>query len=100
MPLFEVTVHHCTAGDLAQAAHTHQLPRREDITLNLDLAQSGLGSESCGPGVLPHYLLEEETYRYRLRLRPLAGPEESPAELSRRVLRSTFSSTKVQEEFE
>jgi hypothetical protein len=94
MPLFEVSAHHCTARDLAHAAHTHQLPRRDDITLNVDLAQSGLGSESCGPGILPHYLLEARTYRYRLRLRPLSGSEESPAELSRQVFVSSFLSTK------
>jgi hypothetical protein len=99
-PLFEVSAHRCTARDLALAAHTHQLRRRDEITLNLDLAQSGLGSESCGPGVLPEYRLEAEAYRYRLRLRPLSGPEESPAELSRQVFGSPFSSTNAQEDSE
>jgi hypothetical protein len=56
------------------------------------LAQSGLGSESCGPGVLPQYRLEAQRYSYRLRLRPLSGTGESPEELSKQVLPS-FEST-------
>jgi beta-galactosidase len=93
MPLLEVGVHHYTDRDLAQAAHAHQLPRRDDITLHLDLAQSGLGSESCGPGVLPHYRLEAKEYSYRLRLRPLSGPRESTAELSKWVPNSIYEYT-------
>jgi beta-galactosidase len=85
-PTLNVSAHHYTAQDLARAGHTHELVPREDITLNLDMAQSGLGSESCGPGVLPQYRLEAPQYNYRLRLRPLAGRGESPVELSKQVL--------------
>ncbi len=84
--LFEVSAHHFTARDLADAKHTHELERRDDVTLNLDLAQSGLGSESCGPGVLPQYRLEAREYGYCLRLKPLSGHGSSPAELSRQTL--------------
>ena len=97
MPLLQVSAHHYSAMDLAQASHTHQLTRRDDITLNLDLAQSGLGSESCGPGVLPHYRLEARKYHYRLRLTPLSGSGESPMKLSGRVLSVPASSINAQE---
>jgi hypothetical protein len=70
--LFNVSAHHFTTEDLAQARHTYELRRREDITLNLDDAQSGLGNASCGPGVLPHYLLEPREVRFSLRLRPFS----------------------------
>ncbi len=69
LPLLNVSAHHFTTQDLTQAQHTYDLKRREDITLNLDLAQCGLGNASCGPGVLPQYLLEPQTYRYKLQLR-------------------------------
>lgn len=71
MPLLEVSAHPFTAHDLAKADHTFELERRPTVTLNLDLAQSGLGSEACGPGVLPPYQLTASGYRYCLRLRPL-----------------------------
>jgi beta-galactosidase len=83
MPLLNVSARHYTARDLAAARHTHELRRRDDIILNLDYAQSGLGSESCGPGVLPAYRLERQAYRYQLRLRPLAGHDDSPIDLSK-----------------
>jgi len=58
MDLFNVSAHHFTTEDLTRATHVHELKRRDDITLNLDYAQSGLGNESCGPGVLSQYLLD------------------------------------------
>lgn len=70
-PLLNVSAQHLTAHDLAAAAHTFELPRREEITLNLDAAQAGVGSEACGPGVLPAYELTARVYRWRMLLRPL-----------------------------
>ncbi len=69
-PVLEVSAHHYTTEDLTVATHTYELERREDITLNLDYAQSGLGSASCGPGRLEQYQLRPQELRYRLRLRP------------------------------
>jgi beta-galactosidase len=86
LPHLEVSAHPFTAQDLAAAQHTHELRPRDEITLNLDLAQAGLGSEACGPAVLPAYRLEEREYCYRLRLRPLAGQAESPIELAKQAL--------------
>ena len=91
-PLLNVSAHQYTARDLAQARHAHELTPREEIILNLDLAQSGLGSESCGPGVLPKYRLADRRYSYRLRLRPLSGTGALPAELSKQAL-PIFEST-------
>ncbi|MDT7696830.1 MAG: beta-galactosidase, partial [Pseudonocardiales bacterium] len=39
------------------ATHTVDLRPGELVELSLDLAQHGLGTASCGPGVLPHYEL-------------------------------------------
>ncbi len=86
MPLLNVSAHHFTTEDLTKARHTYELKRREDITLNLDYAQSGLGNASCGPGVLPQYLLEAREYRFSLRLRPLSPRQASPVELSKQVI--------------
>ena len=85
-PVLNFSAHQYTAHDLARARHAHELTPREEIILNLDLAQSGLGSESCGPGVLPQYRLEERRYSYWLRLKPLSGAGESPMDLSKQVL--------------
>lgn len=39
------------------------------MTLNVDLAQAGLGSEPFANTVLPEFVLDEPQYRHRYRLR-------------------------------
>ncbi|MBN2500275.1 MAG: DUF4981 domain-containing protein [Anaerolineales bacterium] len=84
MPLLNVSAHHFTAHDLTAAKHTYELVRRPEITLNLDLAQCGLGSASCGPGVLPQYILEPDSYHFQMRLRPLAPGNDPVVESKQR----------------
>jgi len=86
MELLNVSAHHFTTEDLTQATHTYELRRREDITLNLDYKQSGLGNASCGPGVLEQYLLEPQEIRYGVRLIPFSEKVASPMELSKQVV--------------
>jgi beta-galactosidase/beta-glucuronidase len=83
MPLLNVSAHHFTAEDLTAAAHTHELKRREEITLHLDQRQSGLGGASCGPGTLPQYLIQPEEVRWSVRLRGISGEMASPATLAK-----------------
>jgi beta-galactosidase len=83
MPLLNASAHHFTTEDLTQAAHTYELTWQDDVTLNLDYAQSGLGNESCGPGVLPQYLLEPREVHFRLRLRPFSNKDGSPVTLAK-----------------
>jgi beta-galactosidase len=71
--LLNVSAHHFTAEDLTAARHTFELKQRDEITLNIDYAQCGLGNASCGPGVLPNYLLPPQPYTFHLRLTPLDG---------------------------
>ncbi len=56
-PVFDLTVRRWTTEDLDAARHTNELTPRDRIFVNLDLAQNGIGSASCGPGVLPQYRL-------------------------------------------
>jgi beta-galactosidase len=68
--LLEVSAHHFTPEDLAAARHPHELSPRPETILNLDYAQSGLGSASCGPGRLEKYCLQPAEIRYCIRLQP------------------------------
>jgi beta-galactosidase len=85
-PWLNVSVHHFTTQDLTEAKHTYELKRRDEVTLNLDYAQGGLGNGSCGPGVLPQYLLEPREVRFSLRLRPFSMQTSSPVQLSKQML--------------
>jgi beta-galactosidase/beta-glucuronidase len=79
----EVSAHHYTAEDFTAARHTHELKRREEIILNLDARQSGLGGASCGPGRLPQYLVLPEETRFVIRLVPLLPDGPGPVALSK-----------------
>lgn len=68
---FDFSAHHYTAQDLTAASHTHTLPWRDEVILNLDATQGGLGNGSCGPGVLSQYVLTPGEHRLRVTLYPL-----------------------------
>ena len=52
-PTFDLTARRWTTEELDAARHTTDLVAGEHIHLNLDLAQNGVGTAACGPGVLP-----------------------------------------------
>ena len=83
-PWLSVSVHHFTTEDLTSARHTYELKRRDEITVNLDYAQSGLGSASCGPGRLEKYKVKPEETRFMVRLRPFTAADGPLVELSKK----------------
>jgi beta-galactosidase len=46
---------HFAPADLFAATHTTDLSPRQEVLVNLDVAQRGLGTGSCGPGTLERY---------------------------------------------
>ncbi len=70
-PHIEVTARRWTSEDLAAATHTPELVPRDRVWINLDHAQQGIGTASCGPGVLPQHRLEAVPTTFVLRLSPL-----------------------------
>ena len=85
-PLLAVSVHHFTTADLTAAEHTFELQPRPETVLHLDYTQGGLGSQSCGPGPLPPYLLQPSEVRFAVRLTPFSSEAVSPLTLSRQAL--------------
>jgi beta-galactosidase/evolved beta-galactosidase subunit alpha len=85
-PALDFSAHRFTTADIDQAQHTHELTPRPTITLHLDYRQNGLGSASCGPGVLPSYQLHAEPFSFRVSFRPLVPGGASAQELGRQAL--------------
>jgi hypothetical protein len=57
---------------LESAAHTHELPRSADITVNLDDRQMGVGGDnSWGAQPHPEYTLPSQPYSYSYTIRPI-----------------------------
>jgi beta-galactosidase len=77
-PTFDLTARPWTSEQLDAARHPTDLHPGDRVWVNLDLAQQGIGSASCGPGVLPAYRLDPAPASFTVRLYP------APAEPSRR----------------
>lgn len=74
---FCFSVWNCTQTDLAEAQHIHELPRRDWVTLNIDLVQKGVGGDVPAGGS-PHveYLLPGgQKLSYNFCLKPVGFPE-------------------------
>ena len=61
---FEFGASHYTNEDLFKAFHTIELVERKETFVTIDLAQRGLGTNSCGPATLPEYCLEPGEYNF------------------------------------
>jgi hypothetical protein len=82
----EFSALHYTVDELTRARHTYELAACPQIICNIDYAQSGLGSASCGPGRLEKYQLPAQPVHFTIRLRPFATATETPNLLSKQVL--------------
>jgi beta-galactosidase len=56
-PTLGFTARRWTTEDLDAARHAGELVARDRIWVTLDLAQTGVGTASCGPEALPQYVL-------------------------------------------
>ncbi|HEY0186349.1 MAG TPA: glycoside hydrolase family 2 TIM barrel-domain containing protein [Cellulomonas sp.] len=67
-PGLAVTVLPLDRADLAAARHAHEVRADGRSHVSLDLGQSGVGTATCGPGVLPRYVLHARPASVRLLL--------------------------------
>jgi beta-galactosidase len=65
----EFSVSRYRAEDLAAARHTIELRARDEINLNLDYKNRGLGTGACGPDTLPQYRIRAGTHVFGWTLR-------------------------------
>lgn len=52
---FSFNLSHYTQEELTEKKHRHELTKADDTVLCVDLAQSGVGSRSCGPELMDKY---------------------------------------------
>jgi beta-galactosidase len=67
---FEFSVYPYTDANLDAANHINELRQEERLTVHLDAVQSGVGTATCGPGVLPAYRVPLVTQRFTFSIRP------------------------------
>lgn len=63
--------------ELTDTRHNYELPEISHTWICADYRQSGVGSNSCGPELLPQYRLAEKEFTFQLKIIPLMGEETS-----------------------
>ena len=76
---------HYTPMDLEKANHPYELTKRKETILTIDMAHSGLGGGSCGPGPMERYLLNTKKATFNYSIRPWESHLGSKAEYARKV---------------
>jgi len=61
---FDFSASHYDPEQVWKAFHLNELERRDVIFLNIDIAQRGLGTATCGPDTLERYRLKPGLYRF------------------------------------
>jgi beta-galactosidase len=69
--LFQFSVRPYTDQVIDEARHINDLYRTGTVTVHLDAAQTGVGTATCGPGVLPQYQVNNQDYEFEFTLQPL-----------------------------
>ncbi len=73
-----------------QAKHTYEVKQTDQVTLNIDHIQMGLGGDdSWSPATHEEYLLLPKTYTYQIRIRPIDLSKTDPAALYKQTLPET-----------
>lgn len=85
MPTLEFSAHRFTPEEIAKARHTYDLEPRDELIVNLDYRQNGLGTNCCGEGPLPQYLLKPEPFAFEVRFAPCDADRMSATEEAREV---------------
>ena len=65
---FDFSVSNYTDEELASKRHNYELEAADVVTLHIDYKNSGVGSNSCGPALLPQYRLEEAEFDWEVKL--------------------------------
>ena len=58
-------------SNIDASTHINQLKRSGTVTVHLDAEQAGVGTATCGPGVLPQYLVPVEKTTFEFVIRPI-----------------------------
>lgn len=68
---FQFSASPFTDNNLDSSEHINGLKREGTVTVHIDALQSGVGTATCGPGVLPPYRVSVQEHTFKFEIRPL-----------------------------
>ena len=75
---FSLSVSHYSPKLLTQTAHEYELKAEKETTVIVDYRNAGIGSESCGPKLLPEYTISEREIDFTFNIKSVFAPDVSP----------------------
>ena len=78
---FHFNATHYSPKLLTETAHHYELVPEKETTVNIDYKQSGIGSNSCGPGLAEEHRFTEKEFTFEVTIKPVFANEASPYEL-------------------
>lgn len=82
---FNFSAREYTTENLDTSNHTYELEKSDFIELNLDYKLHGIGSASCGPGVLKKYELKNKDFEFSFKMLGFSKNEWSPHILNKYI---------------
>ncbi len=67
---FSFSASHFSPEQLTRIPHNQELIPEKETTVIIDYRQTGIGSNSCGPDLLPQYRLDERAFSFTFRMKP------------------------------
>ena len=68
---FSFNASHYANADLDRAKHFYQLEKQEETFVHIDYKNNAIGSNSCGPGLLPQYRFDELGFSFDVSFMPV-----------------------------
>ena len=78
---FSFNCSHFTPKMLTETAYDFQLEPLKETVVNLDYRHAGIGSNSCGPELLPEFRFEEKEFSWNVKITPAFVNDVDPFEL-------------------
>ena len=104
-PLFTTALHY-QSEDLYFVRHRPRQERRyfaleprKEVCFSIDVAQTGLGGNSCGPRPLDAYILKNETYRFNYTIHPCKAGFEKLTQTAQAIAKNLLSPTFARDGF-
>ncbi len=69
--LYNTSAWKYTANMISDARHTYDLKELDEVIWNIDIAQHGIGTGSCGPVTFPWYCLKPEEKKLNFVIKPV-----------------------------
>ena len=64
-------------AEITKARHLNELDEADFVTVNFDALVTGLGTATCGPGILPQYVATSGIYRFDVTYCPVQFQQKS-----------------------